>query len=200
MNKWFRKALVVSFSLLTFGLVSPPAALTYTETDSDKNAKLDVAEQKQTFESNDNYDQISIDYNDTFEADFINHSIIEAEKLSFKKFGAKIGPVIEDEFRSLILPKIQETIVLLSEQYPSENLKNLTISENPTGGISEKIFHVYDSLTNEDVIRFHVRRDHPPQSGYWFNFHYHTYHDNFQSHHELGNIYWDKNMPPKWMS
>ncbi|WP_310794657.1 YpjP family protein, partial [Bacillus safensis] len=24
--------------------------------------------------------------------------------------------------------------------------------------------------------------------------------DGFQTHHELGNIYWDKNTPPSWMS
>ena len=65
---------------------------------------------------------------------------------------------------------------------------------------NRKIFHVYNRLTGEDLLRFHVRRDHPPQDGYWFNFHYHTAEDGFQSHHELGSIYWDRNTPPDWMS
>jgi hypothetical protein len=85
-------------------------------------------------------------------------------------------------------------------QFPEESLANLKVTETPGGGLSEKIFHITNSKANEDVIRFHVRRDHPPQQGYWFNFHYHTHHDNFQAHHELGSIYWNKNTPPKWMT
>ncbi|MED4798110.1 YpjP family protein, partial [Priestia megaterium] len=51
-----------------------------------------------------------------------------------------------------------------------------------------------------DLIRFHVRRENPPKDGYWFNFHYHAAADNFQKHYDLGKIYWNRNMPPKWFS
>ncbi|MBT2695036.1 YpjP family protein [Bacillus sp. ISL-55] len=27
-----------------------------------------------------------------------------------------------------------------------------------------------------------------------------SYHDNFQTHYELGRIFWAKNTPPKWRS
>jgi hypothetical protein len=89
-------------------------------------------------------------------------------------------------------------IASLAEQYPEEQLHYLAVTENPSGGMGERIFHIYRVDSGEDIIRFHVRREHPPQDGYWFQFHYHTYHDDFQTHYELGKIYWDKNTPPQW--
>ncbi|MTH52078.1 hypothetical protein GKZ89_01575 [Bacillus mangrovi] len=111
------------------------------------------------------------------------------------KFGSKIGPVIEQEFDSLILPKIEETI---EKELKPEELRNLIITEKPGTGRSEKIFHIYSGETGKDVIRFHVRTDRPPGDGYWFNFHYHLAGDSFEKHHELGRIYWDRNTPPAW--
>nr|WP_249310338.1 YpjP family protein [Bacillus sp. FJAT-49736] len=136
-----------------------------------------------------------------FDRENIVHSMMaEAEKQSFEKFGEKIGPVIEDEFRQVIMPNIQRAIEMTVKEYPEERLEALAISEKPSGGIGEKIFHIYDANTNEDIIRFHVRRDHPPMDGYYFDFHYHVQFDNYQKHYALGTIYWDKNTPPKWMS
>jgi hypothetical protein len=124
----------------------------------------------------------------------------QAEFQSYQKFGTKIKPVIENEFREIILPNIEKALEEMAVQFPEEDLKNLTITEHPGTGHSEKIFNINNPGIGKDVLRFHVRRDNPPQAGYWFNFHYHTYHDDFQSHHELGSIYWAKNTPPKWMS
>ena len=61
---------------------------------------------------------------------------------------------------------------------PEESLQSLAISK-PAGGNNEKIFHVYDTKTGNDLLRFHVRRDHPPQDGYYFNFHYHRFDDGY---------------------
>jgi hypothetical protein len=124
----------------------------------------------------------------------------EAENQSYQKFGTKIKPVIENEFREIILPNIQSALQEMAFQFPEDDLKNITITEQPSPGHSEKIFNIKNSVTGKDILRFHVRRDNPPQAGYWFNFHFHTYHDGFQSHYDLGSIYWDKNTPPKWMS
>lgn len=125
----------------------------------------------------------------------------DAENQSFLKFGSKISPVIEDDYRSEILPKIEDVITgHLAKFQDDEAYQDVVISSKPSAGKTEKIFHVYNRLTGEDLLRFHVRRDHPPQDGYWFNFHYHTAEDGFQSHHELGSIYWDRNTPPDWMS
>ncbi|WP_449536643.1 YpjP family protein [Ferdinandcohnia sp. Marseille-Q9671] len=197
MKKWLRKALVVSFSVLTLGLVAPPAALTMEQSDSDKSGKFNSINEP----ANDS--KLYADFSDDYgydSRDFIEYAKSQALTSSFEKFGSKIGPVIEDEFRNEILPRIESVIDLLAEQYPAEQLDQLEISEQPSGGNGEKIFHIFDSANGKDIIRFHVRKDHPPQDGYWFNFHYHTHHDGFQAHHTLGDIYWNKNTPPKWLS
>lgn len=195
MNRWIRKALVVTFTVLTFGLITPPPALTMQETKSDDTRKLSQFDKQEQ-----NIHIISDIKNDYDKDSFVKYATTQAETRSFEKFGAKIGPLIEDEFRKEILPRIESVITVISNQYPEEFIRDLIISEQPTSGIGEKIFHIYEKNSGKDIVRFHVRRDHPPQEGYWFNFHYHTYHDNFQAHHELGEIYWDKNTPPQWMS
>ncbi|WP_409270395.1 YpjP family protein [Neobacillus sp. SCS-31] len=195
MNKWLRKSFVVMVSLLTFGLITPaqPGVLDRVKADNEASerepAKTEpiVAESAQSEEVADR-DQ------------FIENMVKLAEERSYEKFGSKIKPVIENEFREIILPNIEKAIAETATQFPDENLASLAISEQPGAGHSEKIFNIKNSQTGKDVIRFHVRRDNPPQSGYWFNFHYHTFNDNFQEHHNLGSIYWDKNTPPKWMA
>ncbi len=131
---------------------------------------------------------------------FISSMVKQAEYQSYMKFGTRIKPMIEDEFREVILPNIEKVIGEITMQFPDEDLSQLAVTEMPGKGQSEKIFHILNQNTNQDVLRFHVRRDHPPLEGFTFNFHYHTAHDQFQTHHKLGGIYWDKNTPPKWMS
>lgn len=197
MKKWMRKALVVAFSIITFGMITPPLALTMEESSPDHSSKLNAVDQQNRQKSVYLIDDL---HNVTDSERFINYAVSNAEKRSFEKFGNKIGPIIKDEFRSEILPKIELAISKVAKQYPTEQLNQLEITEQPTGGNGEKIFHIFHRETGEDIIRFHVRKDNPPQEGYWFNFHYHTYHDGFQAHHSLGEIYWDKNTPPRWMS
>ncbi|RBP89097.1 YpjP-like protein [Cytobacillus firmus] len=195
MPNWLRKSFVVLVTILTFGLVTPSQAFLYENTSQLK------ASRASDVENSENSAELAEEEDTNFDKDdFIRQMLIEAEVQSYEKFGAKIGPVIEDEFNDVILPNIEKAIQEVAVQFPEESLAQLKVTETPGGGLSEKIFHITNSKANEDVIRFHVRRDHPPQQGYWFNFHYHTHHDNFQAHHELGSIYWDKNTPPKWMS
>jgi YpjP-like protein len=192
MPLWLRNSLVVLISIITFGLVSPAQA-----------SELLSIEPKDT-DRTDTYENVSIPADhlttshETHES-FVSRIMREAEEQSLAKFGTRIGPVIEDEFREIILPNMEAAIATVSEQFPEEVLVNLEVTEVPGGGFSEKIFHIVNEQ-KVDIIRFHVRRDNPPQEGYWFNFHYHTYHDQFQTHYELGTIYWDKNTPPKWKS
>jgi hypothetical protein len=197
MNKWLRKSFVVMVSLLTFGIVTPSQFI--NEVNAEK------ANDRETFESasvrgsfEDHKDLFS---NSVFdESKFVEDLVRQAEYQSYQKFGTRIKPVIENEFRTIIMPNIELALEETASQYPNEDLLNLIITESPGGGLSEKIFHIKNKVTGQDVVRFHVRRDNPPQAGYWFNFHYHTYHDNFQKHHDLGTIFWAKNTPPKWMS
>ncbi|MCS0790341.1 YpjP family protein [Cytobacillus firmus] len=195
MPNWLRKSFVVLVTILTFGLVTPSQAFLY------ENSSQLKASRASDVENSENSAELAEEEDTNFDKDdFIRQMLIEAEAQSYEKFGAKIGPVIEDEFNEVILPNIEKAIQEVAVQFPEESLANLKVTETPGGGLSEKIFHITNSKANEDVIRFHVRRDHPPQQGYWFNFHYHTHHDNFQAHHELGSIYWNKNTPPKWMT
>ncbi|MEH7273892.1 YpjP family protein [Neobacillus vireti] len=196
MNKWIRKSAVVLISILTFGLITPTQLINSvnaekpTERDTIEAAPLSRFEQQTSLYENSEADKER----------FIEELLKQAEEQSYQKFGTRIKPVIENEFREIILPNIEKALHETAAQFPTEDLLNLTITESPGKGQSEKIFNIKNSGTNSDILRFHVRRDNPPQAGHWFNFHYHTYHDGFQSHHELGSIYWDKNTPPKWMS
>ncbi|MEW9049920.1 MAG: YpjP family protein [Neobacillus sp.] len=197
MNKWLRKSFVVMVSLLTFGIVTPSQFI--NEVNAEK------ANDRETFESASVRGSFEghkhLFSNPVFdESKFVEDLVRQAEYQSYQKFGTRIKPVIENEFRTIIMPNIELALEETASQYPNEDLLNLIITESPSGGLSEKIFHIKNKVTDQDVVRFHVRRDNPPQAGYWFNFHYHTYHDNFQKHHDLGTIFWAKNTPPKWMS
>jgi hypothetical protein len=196
MPKWLRKSLLVLVSVATFGMITPQALL-IDPPNADKQAKRDL------YHSN----PPPIQERSIIETDpisekerMVQEMLKNAEEKSYVKFGSRIKPVIEDEFKEIILPNIEKVITEVVTQYPEEDLSQLAISESPSGGTSEKIFHIHNQLTNKDVIRFHVRRDHPPQEAYVFNFHYHLENDQFQKHHDLGVINWDKNTPPKWMT
>ncbi|PFA70116.1 hypothetical protein CN378_02080 [Bacillus sp. AFS015802] len=194
MSIWLKKSFFILLSILTFGLVSPSQAFLNEDNHAlAKNNGKPSSVESTPEEAREEETVISHDV-------FIETMLAQAEKNAYEKFGTRIKPVIEDEFKSLILPKIEKAIADTAAEFPEEDLTSLTISEVPQYAKTEKIFHIYDERSGEDVIRFHVRKDHPPMDGYYFNFHYHTVHDRFQAHHELGSIYWDKNTPPQWMS
>lgn len=193
MPAWLRKSLVVMISIVTFGMVSPAQVNGFLTTTAERSDRSTAAETAYLDSLDDSFDE------DVERNRFIDRAMREAELQSFEKFGAKIGPVIEDEFRQTILPNIEKAIEMVAVQFPGEKLNRLQITEMTGGGESEKIFHIIGD-NGKDIIRFHVRRDQPPKDGHWFNFHYHTYHDEFQTHYELGRIFWAKNTPPKWKS
>jgi YpjP-like protein len=194
MSIWLKKSFFILLSILTFGLVSPSQAFLNEENHAlAKNNGKPATMESTPEETREEESAVS-------HGVFIENMLAQAEKNAYEKFGTKIKPVIEDEFKSLILPNIEKAIADTASQFPEEDLTSLTISEVPQYAKTEKIFHIYDERSGEDVIRFHVRKDHPPKDGYYFNFHYHTVHDQFQTHHDLGNIYWNKNTPPQWMS
>nr|MDH3084303.1 YpjP family protein [Bacillus subtilis] len=202
MKLWMRKTLVVLFTIVTFGLVSPPVAL-MADKPSGQPSSLEQNDYTAFYDEHDLYDDESDDRRDSellFQS-YKEQLLDSAEDQSFLKFGKRIAPVIEDDYRKEILPKIENVISdYLATLQDDEAYQDVVISSMPSAGKTEKIFNVYNRTTGEDLLRFHVRRDHPPHDGYWFNFHYHTAEDGFQSHHELGSIYWDRNTPPNWMS
>ncbi|MBO9129350.1 YpjP family protein [Bacillus sp. 165] len=196
MPAWIKKTLVALITVFTFGLVTPPSVLLDTSSKADRPTRQSLEkmdEEQQTEEE-------SADIPEITPEDFISYAVEEAEKQSMIKFGSKIGPVIEKEFKSTILPRIEDTLAAFTEALPSETVQHLAVSPKPKGGENEKIFHVYNSESGKDLLRFHVRRDNPPKDGYYFNFHYHSTEDNFLAHNDLGKIYWSKNKPPQWLS
>ncbi|MBO0998732.1 YpjP family protein [Bacillus sp. SD075] len=195
---WFRKSLVILVSVLTFGLVTPSDLAWLAEADSLKDTKKGLMEEEGlAYLPSQNTTVLEEEFN---REEFLSGILDKAEENAFLKFGDKIHPKIGDEFKIAILPKMEEAITEMAAQFPDEKLQQLTITEQPSAGRAEKIFHIYEYNSGKDIIRFHVRQENPPLEGYWFDFHYHTYHDSFATHYNIGKIYWDKNTPPEWTS
>lgn len=193
MKKWIQKSLVVAVALLTFGVISPNHIIWEN--------LLDEKVHQKSISSHNTEHTYSVEWSEEQEpSSFLEDAVHLAKEQSLLKFGSRIGPVIADEFDEIIFPKIQEAIEMTLVDLDQQKLNSLAISENPSGNHSEKMFHIYESTTGSDIIRFHVRTDRKPQEGYYFNFHYHTVQDQFAKHYKLGDIYWSKNMPPKWLS
>ncbi|MFB6466100.1 YpjP family protein [Cytobacillus sp. Hz8] len=199
MPNWVRKSLVVLITIVTFGLVSPSQISFIENGNPSKSPKDNVFEENvipKGLENQGLYSNKEI----VDKEGILSQLYSQAESQTYLKFGEKIKPVIQDEFKDIILPNMETAIFQAVSEFPEWDLRNLAVTEQPGKGSAERIFHIVDRETNQDLIRFHVRRDHPPQQGYWYNFHYHTYHDQYETHYELGSIYWGKNTPPNWMT
>ncbi|TQR20705.1 YpjP family protein [Psychrobacillus vulpis] len=191
MKKWIQKSLIVTVALLTFGLISP-SHLIWEQLLDNKSTAKSISSEANSVE----YVQVTIkntpDEKETF--------TFAAKEQSYIKFGERIGPVIQDEFDAVIFPRIQEAIDATISKVGTDNASRLSITEQPSGEYHEKIFHIYNLDSRKDLIRFHVRTDKKPMDGYYFNFHYHLAEDNYSKHYALGEIFWSKNTPPKWLS
>jgi hypothetical protein len=199
MKKWLQKTLIVTVALLTFGAISPNHEIWTSLQDKDVS-KHAVGPSRSDDYSIGLVDSVA---NDSLEnnSDSIEESFItSAKRLSYMKFGTKVGPVIADEFDNVIFPKIEEAIQMTLASSGELHKRRLAVSEKPAGDYSEKIFNVYDLEDRKDLIRFHVRTEKRPLDGYFYNFHYHTADDGFIAHHSIGDIYWAKDTPPKWLS
>lgn len=215
MLNWMKKIFVTFVAALTFGTVAPNSHASTDRSHGSKSNRLEKsasemnieAESVQTEEPKENIEKppsswqevaAAVSSEDELKDQLVGYTVNQAEKQGFQKFGSVIGDQVGEEYRDVILPKVGEVMETVAGKYDEETLRNLKLSESPTGGFGEKIFHIYDTRSGQDLVRFHVRRDHPPKDGYWFNFHYHLNSDHFQSHYDLGKIFWDKDTPPQW--
>ena len=198
MKKWIKKTFILSVALLTFGLITPNHEIWESlENNSSNNSTTNS-----NYENPVSTTQItSIEVDGTSSESSVESPIDDiltaAKEQSYIKFGSKITPVIRDEFEEEIFPKLQDVI---TTSIDNESLKYVVISNQPSGQYGEKIFHLKDGKSGKDLFRFHVRTEKRPQEGYYYNFHYHKKEDQFVVHHDLGEIYWSKNTPPKWLS
>lgn len=202
MKLWMKRISVFLITLMTLGLYTPPIHLN-TDTDNDEyfteKSKASDEIAAPVFDVADEIDFTQ--ESDT--TDYIINSITEkAKEQTISKMGPRIINQIETDVMATILPNLEEVLQMILADAGEDQINYYGISEQPlsTSGYGEKIFNIYDFRTKKDVARFDVRRDNRPGEGYWFNFHYHLSGDNFVEHHHIGEIYWDKNMPPKWMA
>ena len=195
MKKWITKTMMATVAILTLGLITPNHEIWHNleleERQVHAAPQNDVtsALQLDAFLEEEQANDVSID-----------DLVYAAKEQSYMKFGSRIGPVIEQEFESVIFPKMEEAIAMTMARLGDDALRSVAITENPSGDYSEKIFHIVNNETKKDIIRFHVRTENRPFDGFYYNFHYHTVEDKFQTHYDLGEIYWSKNTPPKWLS
>ncbi|WP_339250225.1 YpjP family protein [Sporosarcina sp. FSL W8-0480] len=200
MKKYFQKLFIAIVAVLTLGVISPNHEIWTTLQTKDNSRETNLP----TITKHDL--QLGLEES-IFEPDAFRQtpSIEEtlfspAKELAYLKFGSRIGPVIQQEFDTVIFPKMEEVIESTVASVGGFENGRILITQTPSGNYAEKIFHVSDTEVKKDLIRFHVRTEKRPQDGYFYNFHYHTADDNFTVHHSLGDIYWSKNTPPKWLS
>lgn len=129
---------------------------------------------------------------------FIHLLTNQAKEEMINKLGPKILGQVAPQVEATILPNMEEVLYSILTEVGKEDAEYIGMTSNSKNG--EMIFEIFDERTNEDIARFDVRRDNRPKDGYWFNFHYHLSEDNFEEHHQIGDVYWDKNTPPRWKS
>ncbi|MFC4558408.1 YpjP family protein [Virgibacillus kekensis] len=200
MKLWSRKISVILITIMTLGMYVPPS---FIDVEAEEGNKA-LSEENHPKENNDEDKAeapiISEPEEEATSDRLINRLREKAKEQSITKLGPRIAMQVEEDFTTEILPRIEEALEMILTEADEEQLPYYGITEHPANGVGEKIFNVYDYRTRKDIARFHVRRDNRPLEGYWFNFHYHVSRDGFENHHEIGEIYWDKNIPPRWMS
>lgn len=198
LKKWWQKTLVFLVALLTLGIIPPNHSIwDHLENGQDSN-RAQSANYKNIGVAEETVESFADENTET--VDPIDSILQLAKEQSYIKFGSKIAQVIEDEFEQRIFPTIEQIISSALANLDDETKRYLTISGKPGGNYSERIFHIADGRSGQDLLRFHVRTEKRPLEGYYYNFHYHTYEDQFASHHTIGDIYYSKDTPPKWLS
>lgn len=200
MKLWMKKIAVFLMTFVSLGIYTPPINLnpeTHNEAFvSEKSSEreeitapiLDVADDIREIDERDSQ---------TYIIDAITD---EAMTHTLAKLGPRITEQIDPYFRNDLLPNMAEVVHMILADAGEEAVNYYGISAQPSKGYGERIFNIHDYRARKDVARFDVRRENRPGEGYWFNFHYHLSKDGFEGHYPIGEIYWDKNMPPKWMA
>lgn len=203
MKKWIQKSLMATVAVLTLGAISPSHDF-WQQFDSHKSSYSTIDDLKASIPKTptiEDFQDIQFDVVlDEKSGPSIDDLKLAAKEQTYIKFGSRIAPKIGDEFDERIYPKMLEAIDLTIARLDDETINQLAITEQPSGHYKERIFHIKNSVTQRDIIRFHVRTENRIDEGYFYNFHYHTFEDRFATHYDLGEIQWSKNKPPQWLS
>lgn len=199
MRLWMRRLFVAIIAVITLGQYVPEI-----EIDS---ARAKAKDSENIYDNS--YDSYIYEEQTTESEQIVETAPIEehvqlltekAKEQIKVKLGPKILSEIETDVVEVIFPKIQSILEETFYNQDEDLIPYYEITENPSKGTGERIFNVYDHHSKQIIAKFHVRRDQRPLEGYWFNFHYHIYEDDFEKHYEIAEVYWDKNDPPNWMS
>ncbi|GAQ18247.1 protein YpjP [Oceanobacillus picturae] len=199
MKLWLRKAAVVLITIMTLGMYVPPAFLNADESKDDISAKTDIKEDISTSVAEAD-SPLEEESQEDKSVSFVQSMTSDAKVQTMKKLGPKISSQIDPVFLDTILFGVEEAVTKTLATVDESDYPFIGITDQPTDGWGEKIFNLYDVRTDKALAKFHVRRDNRPMEGYWFNFHYHVSNDRFETHREIGEIFWSKNVPPKWMA
>lgn len=201
MKKWIQNCVIGLVAFLTLGIIAPTHDIWDNLFDKESSKQIDTHSEVTTYEFEVDARALEQVNEETEASTYIEERfMMNARDLSLEKFGTKIGPKIEEEFETSILPKMNEVIHSKIFEVYADETSNLVMSKKPAGNYGEKIFNIRDTKHAQDIARFHVRTEKRPQEGYYFNFHYHLAEDTFEQHHSLGDIYYSKDTPPKWMT
>ncbi|KGX91312.1 hypothetical protein N781_04395 [Pontibacillus halophilus JSM 076056 = DSM 19796] len=203
MKRWMRKGFVALVAVMTLGMYVPSIDIDAKVADQGKIEKEDSFKTTPLHLKSTIPYEGGLDYSsdgDAYVSDPVQWMADQAKEQTITKLGPKIYQKVEDEMEEVILPRIEEVIQQLTVELGEDRTRYLEVAETPSAGYGERIFNVQDGRTEEVLAKFHVRRDNRPGEGYWFNFHYHSYKDQFEEHYVIGDVYWDKNTPPKWMT
>lgn len=200
MKLWMKRISVFLITIMTLGLYTPPVYLDTEASNDEFSTEKSNTSDEITAPTLDVADEIDYSQESDITDYIINSMTKQAKEQTIAKLGPRIANQIEPDMTAMILPNIEEVLQKILAEAGEDQINYYGISEQPSSGYGEKIFNIYDYKTKTDIARFDVRRDNRPGEGYWFNFHYHLSGDNFVEHHQIGEIYWNKNMPPKWMA
>ncbi|WP_010631396.1 YpjP family protein [Sporolactobacillus vineae] len=211
--EWVKKILVALVAILTFGTVIPSSPAHYVDKPDNNEPIYKEKSPDEAFKPAasdrsgipDHTEQTS--WTETVSANaskeklvqaFSDYTLQQLRQQGSQKFGPRVAKEISNVYNQDIAPAFLMEVQRVSDRHDARWIRHLDVTHSPSSGMGERILHVYQTDSGSEVLKLHVRRDHPPKNGYWFDFHYHTAQDGFQKHHELKKIYWGKNMPPKW--
>ncbi|GAB4071955.1 YpjP family protein [Barrientosiimonas marina] len=198
MKLWMRKISVALIAFITLGLYVPGSPA-----DVQADPGKETADSHKTSSERADHDEqpaLTATMPVNTPEDPVQDLHDKAREQALLKMGPRIVTKVEDDFEADILPKMEEALDTIFDGTEARTVEHYHLTKQPSSGFGERIFDIYDDRSKEAVARFDVRRENRPMEGYWFNFHYHVKSDGFTEHHAIGEIYWDKNKPPKWMA
>src|SRR5699024_5422312 len=131
MKLWMRKFAVAFVAFITLGLYIPSFDVT-----------AEVDKEEKTFDSSKGH--IVAEHTTTYEIEEVDYAealIEKAKAQTSVKFGPKIENQLEDEFKEVILPKMEETLTSIFTEAGEDRLPFYEITEIGRASCREKVLN-----------------------------------------------------------